>query len=123
MKIFVQFVSSLICSIIFGFIGFTNGANFGGNYGFPRFGGGVGWESGGMFFMIMGISLGSLIGTTIARKLLKEKLKFKIAAITMLVVICIQIVAFYNGMPQFAIVGIGMLLIPPVALTVATNRG
>jgi len=123
MKIFVQFVSSLICSVIFGLVGFTNGANFGGNYGFPRFGGGVGWESGGMFFMIIGISLGSLIGITIVRKLLKEKLKFKIAAITMLIVICIQIVAFYNGMPQLAIVGIGMLLIPPVALTVATNRG
>ena len=119
MKIFIQLVSGLICSVIFGMIGFTNGANFGGNYGFPRFGGGVGWESGGMFFMIIGIALGSLIGITLARKLQKEKLKFKIASITTLVIICIQTAVFYNGMPQFALPLI--VLIMPVTLTAITN--
>ncbi|MBA4336939.1 hypothetical protein C0416_04185 [bacterium] len=121
MKIFIQFIFSLTCSVIFGLIGFTNGANFGGNYGFPRFGGGVGWESGGMFFMIMGIALGSFIGITLARKLQKEKLKFKIASITTLIIICIQIAVFYNGVPQFALFGIVMLLIPSVALVAITN--
>ncbi len=119
MKIFAQFVSSLICGVIFGFIGFTNGANFGGNYGFPRFGGGVGWESGGTFFMLVGIAVGSLIGITVVRKLFKEKVKFKIASIATIAVLLVEIIFFYGGMPNFTAPFV--LLGPAVILTFSTN--
>jgi uncharacterized membrane protein len=62
MKIFVQFVLSLLFSILFGIIGLIIGATIGGNLGFPEFGGNSGYESGGVFFAIVGISLGSLFG-------------------------------------------------------------
>jgi hypothetical protein len=119
MKIFTQFVSSFVGGILLGIIGLAIGSTIGGNFGFPEFGGNAGYESGGVFFAIVGISLGSLLGIIIAKKIQKEKHKYAIALITTIITICIGITLFNYNMSL--VVGLLILLMPPVALTATTN--
>ena len=52
-----------ILSLALGTVGLFLGANLGGNFGFPNmFGGLVGYEAAGVFFLLFGVCLGSLLG-------------------------------------------------------------
>lgn len=120
MKILAQFISSLVGGILIGIIGLIIGATIGGNFGFPAFGGNAGYESGGVFFAIVGISLGSLLGIMAVKKLQKEKYKYASASIAAIITICIGIIIFDYNMP--ATIGLAILLMPPIVLTAITNR-
>lgn len=120
MKILFQFVSSLICGMLLGIAGLVIGVEIGGNYGFPSFGGNYGYEAGGVFFAIVGISLGSLLGIMAVKKMQKEKHKYTIASIAAIIIICIGVLLFdYNMSP---VIGLTILLMPSVVLTVVTNN-
>ena len=119
MKIFAQFVSSLVGGILLGIIGLIIGATIGGNFGFPEFGGNAGYESGGVFFAIVGISLGSLLGIMAVKKIQKEQHKYTIASIAAIITACIGVVLFDYNMPPA--IGITILLIPSLMLTAITN--
>ncbi|MFA5840665.1 MAG: hypothetical protein WC847_00080 [Candidatus Paceibacterota bacterium] len=119
MKIFTQFVSSLVGGILLGIIGLAIGSTVGGNFGFPAFGGNADYESGGVFFAIVGISLGSLLGIMVVKKLQKEQHKYAIASITAIITICVGVVLFDYNMPTA--IGLLILLMPPVVLTAVTN--
>lgn len=119
MKIFAQFVSSLVGGILLGIIGLMIGAFIGGNFGFPEFGGNAGYESGGVFFAIVGISLGGLLGIMVAKKIQKEQYKYTIASIAAIVTIFIGVIIFdYNMPPAVRLI---ILLMPSVVLTAITN--
>lgn len=119
MKIFAQFAASLLGGLLLGIIGLIFGAYIGGNYGFPEFGGNAGYESGGVFFAIVGISLGSLLGIMTAKKLQKEKYKYTIPSITAVITICIGVILFDYNMPP--VIGLMILLMPSIMLTAMTN--
>lgn len=119
MKITTQFLLSLIGSVLFGIIGLFIGAMIGGNFGFPSFGGIQGYESGGIFFSIVGISLGSFLFTQIIKKRRNEEFEIKIAIITSLAVACAGILIF-DTIIQRA-VGLIILLMQSVILTIITN--
>ncbi|MCK5510660.1 hypothetical protein KAI65_03910 [Candidatus Parcubacteria bacterium] len=119
MKIFAQFVSGLVGGILLGIIGLVVGSMIGGNFGFPEFGGNVGYESGGVFFAIVGISLGSLFGIATVKKRQKEQYKYTTASIAAIITIIIGVLLFDYNMPTA--VGLTILLMPPIALTVITN--
>lgn len=119
MKIFAQFFSSLVGGILLGIIGLAIGATIGGNFGFPEFGGNAGYESGGVFFAIVGISLGSLLGIIAVKKIQKEQHKYTITSIAAIFTICIGVILFDYNMPPA--VGLVILLMPPVVLTAITN--
>lgn len=119
MKIFVQFVSSLLGGILLGIVGLAVGATIGGNFGFPAFGGNVGYESGGVFFAIVGISLGSLLGIIAAKKLQKEQIKYSVASIAAVITTVIGVLIFDYNMPP--VIALTILLMPSIVLTVATN--
>ncbi len=119
MKILTQFILSLIGSILFGIIGLWLGATIGGNFGFPPFGGIQGYESGGIFFSIVGISLGSFLFTQIIKKRRKEEFEIKIAIITSLAVACAGIIIFDTNMQR--VVGLIILLMQSVVLTFISN--
>ena len=118
MHVFIQFISSLICSILFGIVGLIVGATIGGNFGFPAFGGNVGYESGGVFFAIVGISLGSLLGLMFVKKIQKEKFSHGLALIVTAVIICVSVIVFDYDMPRA--VGLTILLLPSIALTLVS---
>lgn len=119
MKIFAQLVLSFLFSILFGIIGLISGAIIGGNFCFPEFGGNSGYESGGVFFAIVGISLGSLFEIIAMKKLQKEPYKYTIASIATIITIGIGVMLFdYNMSPAL---GLTILLMPSVVLTVLTN--
>jgi hypothetical protein len=119
MKIFIQVVSSLVGGILLGIVGLVVGAIIGGNFGFPEFGGNGGYESGGVFFAIVGISLGSLLGIITAKRLQKEPPQYTAASIAAIIIIIIGILLFnYNMSP---VVGLPMLLMPSIVLTAITN--
>ena len=119
MKIFAQFVSSLVSGILLGIIGLVVGSIIGGNFGFPKFGGNVGYESGGVFFAIVGISLGSLLGIMTTKKLQKEQCSYTTASITTIITVIIGVLLFDYNMPP--VIGLTILLMPPIVLTVITN--
>jgi len=118
MRIFIQFMSSLVCSVLMGIFGLIFGATIGGNFGFPAFGGNVGYESGGVFFAIVGLSLGSLLGMMIVKNIQKEKFSYKLATIIAIVVVCISVVLFDYNMPR--VVGLMIVLLPSSVLTVVS---
>lgn len=119
MKIFAQFISSLVGGILLGMMGLGIGATIGGNFGFPAFGGNAGYESGGVFFAIVGISLGSLLGIMVAKKIQKKQHKYTIASIAAIITTCIGVILFdYNVPPA---IGLTILLMPSVVLTAITN--
>lgn len=119
MKIFAQFVSSLVGGILFSIIGLAIGAAIGGSFGFPEFGGNVGYESGGVFFAIVGISLGSLLGIVAVKKIQKEQHKYTIASIAAIITMCIGVILFDYYMPPS--IKLTILLMPPIVLTTITN--
>lgn len=119
MKIFAQFILSLVAGILFGLIGLIIGATIGGNFGFPEFGGNSGYESGGVFFAIVGISLGSLFGIIAMKKFQKEPYKYTIASIATIITISIGVILFDYNMSSAR--GLTMLLMPSVALTALAN--
>ena len=119
MKIFTQFLSGLVGSVVLGIIGLIIGTIIGGNFGFPKFGGNVDYESGGVFFAIVGISLGSLLGIMFAKKMQKEQHKYMFALITAIITTCIGIFLFDYNMSF--IVKLTILFIPSVMLTAVTN--
>ena len=120
MKIFAQFVSSLVGGVLLGILGLSVGATIGGNFGFPEFGGNVGYEAGGAFFAIVGISIGSFLGIIAAKKLQKEAQKYVTASITAAVImIIIGVILFDYNMPPA--IGLTILFMPPVVLTLTTN--
>jgi len=84
MKTFVQFLLSLLTSILLGILGLGVGATIGGNFGFPAFGGNVGYEAGGVFFAILGISLGSFFFFTLQNKLQSKQFQYKMLLATAL---------------------------------------
>jgi len=120
MRIFLQFIVSLIGSILLGIAGLIFGATIGGNYGFPAFGGNVGYESGGVFFAIVGISLGAMLGAMFVRKLRQEKFSNGIASMIAIVSICVSVVLFDYKMPWF--VGFIILLLPATAFILLSSR-
>ena len=102
-----------------GIIGLIIGAVIGGNFGFPAFGGNVGYESGGVFFGIVGISLGSLLGIVSAKKKQNEEYEYFIASIAVIIMISIGVIIFdYN---LSLAIGFTILFMPPVVLTAITN--
>lgn len=119
MKILVQFISSLIGGILLGILGLMIGATIGGNFGFPAFGGVMGYESGGAFFGIVGLAIGSLLGIATAQKLQKETHKYGLASIALIITICIGIIVFDYNMP--GLIGLMILLMPSVLVTAITN--
>lgn len=119
MIIFVHFLSSLVGAILLGIIGLVIGAYIGGNFGFFEFGGNAGYEAGGVFFAIVGISFGSLLGIMFVKKLLKEKYKYSIITMTAIVTSCVGVILFDYNMPLA--VGLIILLMPPVVLTAIAN--
>ena len=121
MKIFAQFVSSLLGGILLGIVGLAIGATIGGNLTFPEFGSNAaGYESGGVFFAIVGISTGSLLGIMAAKKLQKEAQKYVTASIAATVImIIIGVILFDHYMPPA--ISLTILLMPPVVLTLIIN--
>ena len=120
MKIFIQFILSLLGAILLGIFGLGFGAQSSDSFGFPAFGGNAaGYESGGVFFAIVGISLGSLLGIAIAKKAQKEKCKYLINAIIACVTIFISLIIFDRNIPLEALLGI--LIMPALLMTAAAN--
>jgi hypothetical protein len=114
-KIFVQFITATLGSIVIGLIGLALGAVIGGNFGFPAFGENVGYESGGVFFAILGISFGSLLGIRIANKFLHQKSRYVIALLAAAITSVINLLLFNSNMST--IVSIIILLLPAFVLT------
>ncbi len=102
-----------------GIVGLAIGATIGGNFGFPEFGGNAGYESGGVFFAIVGISLGSLLGIMAVKKMQKEQHKYTVASIAATIMIVIDVLLFDYNMPP--VIALTILLMPPIVLTVITN--
>ncbi len=68
-KILVEWTLGVLGGIVIGILGLLLGADIGGNQGFPSFGGAMaGWEAGGVFFGLLGISLGSFAGVLIVQR-------------------------------------------------------
>ncbi len=120
MKILIQFLLSLIGSVFFGIVGLFMGATIGGNFGFPSFGGNSGYESGGVFFAILGISLGSVLVFYVIKKRRNEQFKTTSVVVAAVVTAVAGIIMFDYNMP--GIVGLMILLMPSVVLTLITNR-
>jgi len=119
-RIFLQFIVSLIGSILLGIVGLIFGATIGGNFGFPAFGGNVGYESGGVFFAIVGISLGSVLGAMFVKKLRQEKFSYGIASMIAVVSICVSVVLFDYDMPR--VLSLVIIVLPSVVLTAVLGR-
>jgi len=132
MKIFAQFVSSLFGSILLGIVGLFIGAYIGSNFDFPEFGlpefgdiayhdGNAGYESGVVFFTIVGISIGSLLGIMTAKKLQKEVQENLSTLIVIAVIMVIMgIILFDYNMPLA--IGLIIFLMPSIVLTLIANR-
>ncbi len=71
-KVF-EFVSALFGSWVLGLFGLMLGISIGGNFGFLQFKGLVGYESGGIIFSLVGISLGAFLSLMLSLRFLKEK--------------------------------------------------
>lgn len=68
-KIIPQFITGIIFSFLFGILGLLPGSFIGGNFGFPLLWDMQGYESGGVFFALIGVALGALAGfLAIAKK-------------------------------------------------------
>lgn len=120
MKIALQFIVSLILGILLGIVGLIIGAMIGGNFSFPEFGGNLGYEAGGAFFGILGISLGNLLGAIIIKELSKEKINYLITLCTAVITAVIGLLSFDYYMSSF--VGLTILFLPTLVLTLVTNK-
>lgn len=61
-KIILQFITGIIFSFLFGILGLLLGSFIGGNFGFPLLWEMQGYESGGVFFALIGVASGALAG-------------------------------------------------------------
>ncbi|MEA3463910.1 MAG: hypothetical protein U9R14_02455 [Patescibacteria group bacterium] len=116
---FIQFISGLLGSLLFGFMGVIIGSFIGGNFDFPAFGGNVDYEAGGAFFAIVGISIGCLLGIRAINKLFKKKQKYIIILIAAIITAFVGLALFNRNMPP--ITGLTIFLLPSAALTVVAN--
>ncbi len=105
--------------MLFGIFGLVAGSYIGGNYGFFEFGGNVGYEAGGAFFGILGISLGSLLAIMIVKKLQKTKYNLVYGLIAAIITALAGTLLFDYYMP--VVIGFTILLLPPTALTLTAN--
>lgn len=119
MKIFIQFISGIFGSILLGIAGLGLGTFIGGNYGFPDFGGNAGYEAGGSFLAIIGISLGALVGICITRRLQKQRSKPMNALVAMIIGLAFGLIAFDYNMTK--LVQWMIFLLPALLIVGATN--
>ncbi|MFA6461084.1 MAG: hypothetical protein WCV90_02365 [Candidatus Woesearchaeota archaeon] len=97
-KYLLELGISLLGSLIFGIFGLMLGMSIGGTFGFPEFHGLIGYESGGIVFSLIGISIGSILSMFIASKLLKEKGSYLWAAILGVMGLVISLLSYnYNA--------------------------
>ena len=116
MKIFAQFVSSLLGGMLLGIVGLVVGAGI----GFPaQFGGNAGYEASGSFFAVLGISAGSLLGMIVVLRFQKGTYKYVTSIIAAAITAIISVVLFDYNMPS--VIGLIILLMPPAAQTAITN--
>jgi hypothetical protein len=129
-EIFVQLLISLVTNTIFGFIGLITGGIIGMNiagaitssgYEIPTFlKGNVGWDNGGIFFGIIGISIGCIASTLLIKKLQKKKIKYLPFIITGIITIIIGQLAFdIEYMSPFQFFSIPLL--PPIVFALVSN--
>lgn len=118
-KIFAQFIIGLVGSIVIGFIGLILGSGIGGNYGFPAFGGVVGWEAGGVFFALLGIAIGGLLSVMLATKLMHKKRRYLVGIIASILAFCMDFLLYDYNMNLAILVLI--VVLPSVVITVAMN--
>ena len=116
MKLFISFATNLLGSLCLGIIGLIIGATIGGNIGFPPFGSNTGYESGGVFCAIVGISLGSMLAITDTQKRHAGRPTHGTNSIVALVTAVIGLLLFDYHMPL--VVGLIILLLPPIAQTI-----
>ena len=130
MKLLAQFIAGLVGSIVFGIVGLAMGADLGGNFGFPAFGGNAaGYESGGAFFAIIGISFGALLGLIVINKLLYRRqatingrtTSVPVTLIATIIVAIVDLVLFDYHLPPA--VDLIILLLPTIVLTTLFNKG
>jgi len=121
MKFIAQIVASLLGSILVGIAGLAYGVTLGGNLGFPSFGGyTAGYEAAGVFFSIIGISTGSLLGIVVAKNLQNKSQKNLAAAIiTAVIMAIIGVNLAYYYMPTA--ISLTILLTPTAVLIPITN--
>ncbi len=72
-KIIIHVGTSVMGSILIGFLGLAIGATIWGNYPFPDMLGQVGYEAGGTLGGLLGISLGAFLVTLILWKMWKKE--------------------------------------------------
>ncbi len=123
MKTLIQFVAGIIGSIVFGIIGLIFGATIGGNYVFTTFGESVGYEAGGIFLGTVGMCLGSLIGTALAKKLQRSDQRWLQSLITTSLSIIISIILYSSSPYGYLnyVVFLVILILPSVAIVLAPN--
>ena len=136
MRILVQFIMGILGSIVFGVLGLDAGATFGGNFGFPAFGGNAaGYESGGVFFAILGIAFGGLLGIMVINKLLHRRqatlppkanlpkrrtASVPVALLATIIIAIVDLMLFdYHTLPAVDLI---ILLLPTVVLTTLFNK-
>lgn len=118
-EVFLQILLGLVFSVLLGMINLFVGAIIGGNFGFPPFGGNSGYEAGGVFFGILGLSLGCLIGMIIVDIIFHRKRKYTSALIAAALVAVINLVLFDRELSLFMAVII--LLLPLLVLIIMMN--
>jgi hypothetical protein len=123
MKILAHYLAGLIGGGVLGGIGLALGVVIGGNSGFPAFGGvAAGYEAGGVFFALIGIPFGGMLGGALLQKAQKETVKMSampaiIAAILMSV---LGIVLYSYDMPS--VVFWAMFLASPGVFTMLAKK-
>jgi hypothetical protein len=122
MKIVIQFVLSVLGSVIFGMLGLFLGFSL---PLVPSLGGLQGYESSVVFFSTLGISLGSFLFTKILKNRKNEEFGIVTAIIVSLVVFFLSIIILdYTGPITYynkKIIELVVLFAPSVILTIVTN--
>jgi len=128
MKKYLKFLGQLIISFINGVLGavfgFIIGIIIGGNFGFPKMFGLVGYESGGIFFTIVGISIGCATGIWLIDKYIRKN--YKPILITAIITAIISLFAYEyyksvaKGLTPIS-VGFIFALFPTIVLVFTAN--
>lgn len=123
MKILAHYLAGLIGGGVLGGIGLVLGTMIGGNIGFPEFGGAAaGYEAGGVFFALIGMPFGGVVGGALLQKVQKETVKISVApAIIAAILMSVLGVAFYRYNIS-SVVFWAMLLMPPGVFTVLAKK-
>lgn len=112
-KIIIQFITSFIFSLLYGGFGLFLGTFIGNTFNFPPLLGMRGYESGGAFFMLIGITLGGLFGFWVIIKKFNEKPKI----ITLLLISIFSLLFnFFLYGPDIEIAKLILVLIIPALL-------